>query len=59
LNEIIDVVNDGVKPLTPEEHAAIQARTEDWASLNIALEERRQARPGYTKKEEPVDSDDE
>ncbi|VDK51725.1 unnamed protein product [Cylicostephanus goldi] len=59
LNDIIDVVNRGAKPLTQEEHASIQARTEDWAALNLALEERRQARPGYVKKEEPVDSDDE
>ncbi|EPB78730.1 cyclin ccl1 [Ancylostoma ceylanicum] len=59
LNDIIEVVNNGAKPLTAEEHASIQARTEDWASLNLALEERRQSRPGYTKKEEPVDSDDE
>ncbi|EPB66369.1 hypothetical protein ANCCEY_14542 [Ancylostoma ceylanicum] len=59
LNDIIEVVNNGAKPLTAEEHASIQARTEDWAALNLALEERRQSRPGYTKKEEPVDSDDE
>ncbi|KAK6726409.1 hypothetical protein RB195_004620 [Necator americanus] len=59
LTDIISVVNNGPKPLTAAEHASIQARTEDWASLNLALEERRQSRPGYAKKEEPVDSDDE
>ncbi|KJH44245.1 cyclin ccl1 [Dictyocaulus viviparus] len=59
LNNIINTVNSSGKPLSQQEHAAIQARTEDWAALNLALEERRQSKPGYTKKEEPVDSDDE
>ncbi|PIO62659.1 cyclin ccl1 [Teladorsagia circumcincta] len=58
LADIVEVVNNVPKPLTHEEQAAIQARTDDWSALNTALEERRQSRPGYIKKEEPVDSDD-
>ncbi|XGW21900.1 hypothetical protein V3C99_004677 [Haemonchus contortus] len=59
LADIIEVVNSIPRSLTPEEQASIQARTDDWSALNTALEERRQSRPGYMKKEEPVDSDDE
>lgn len=58
LTDIIAVVNNAPKPFTPEEQATIQARNDDWTTLNVALEERRQSRPGYVKKEEPVDSDD-
>ncbi|WKX88862.1 hypothetical protein Q1695_008476 [Nippostrongylus brasiliensis] len=57
LTDIINIVNN-VTRLGQEEQASLQVRTDDWSALNVALEERRQSRPGYTKREEPVDSDD-